>query len=37
MRVPQVRLIGPNGENIGVVTTQEALRIARDAELDLVE
>jgi translation initiation factor IF-3 len=32
-----VRLIGPEGENIGVVTTQEALRVARDAELDLVE
>lgn len=32
-----MRLIGPEGENIGVVTTQEALRVARDAELDLVE
>jgi translation initiation factor IF-3 len=32
-----VRLIGPNGDNLGVVSTQEALRIARDAELDLVE
>jgi len=30
-------LIGPEGENLGVVTTQEALRIARDADLDLVE
>lgn len=32
-----MRLIGPAGENIGVVTVQEALRIAQDAELDLVE
>jgi translation initiation factor IF-3 len=37
IRVPEVRLIGPKGENIGVVTISEALRIAREAELDLVE
>ena len=37
IRVPEVRLIGPNGENIGVVPIDQALRIARDAELDLVE
>lgn len=37
IRVPQVRLIGPAGENVGVVSIDEALRIARDAELDLVE
>lgn len=37
IRVPQVRLIGPKGENIGVVTVDEALRISHDAELDLVE
>ncbi len=30
-------MIGPNGENIGVITTREALRIAHEAELDLVE
>lgn len=30
-------MIGPKGENVGVVTVDEALRIARDAELDLVE
>jgi translation initiation factor IF-3 len=30
-------VIGPNGENIGVITVQEALRIAREAEKDLVE
>jgi translation initiation factor IF-3 len=30
-------LIGPKGENVGVVSVDEAMRIARDAELDLVE
>jgi translation initiation factor IF-3 len=30
-------LIGPNGENIGVVPIEQALKIARTAELDLVE
>ncbi|MGD0003838.1 MAG: translation initiation factor IF-3 [Anaerolineaceae bacterium] len=37
IRVPEVRLIGPAGENIGVVPIEQALRIARTAELDLVE
>jgi translation initiation factor IF-3 len=32
-----VRLIGPKGENVGVVPTDEAMRIAREAGLDLVE
>jgi translation initiation factor IF-3 len=32
-----VRLIGPNGDNVGVVSIRQALQIARDAELDLVE
>jgi translation initiation factor IF-3 len=32
-----VRVIGPNGENIGVITIEEAQRVAREAELDLVE
>ncbi len=35
--MPQVRLIGADGENLGVVDTKEALRIAREASLDLVE
>jgi translation initiation factor IF-3 len=30
-------LIGPNGENIGVVSMKQALQIARDADLDVVE
>lgn len=33
----EVRLIGPNNENVGVVSIQKALEIARDADLDLVE
>lgn len=37
IRVPEVRLIGPDGENIGVISIREAQQVARDAELDLVE
>ena len=37
IRVPQVRLIDASGENIGVVSTEDAFRIAEKAELDLVE
>ncbi len=32
-----MRLIGPKGENYGVVPIRQAIQIARDAELDLVE
>jgi translation initiation factor IF-3 len=34
---PEVRLIGANGEPIGVVSLGEANRLAEEAELDLVE
>jgi translation initiation factor IF-3 len=37
IRVPEVRVIGPKGENVGVISINDALRMARDAELDLVE
>jgi len=37
IRVAEVRLIGPDGGNVGVVGIKEALKIAREAELDLVE
>ena len=37
IRVPQVRLIGAKGEQAGVVATDEALKMAQDAGLDLVE
>jgi translation initiation factor IF-3 len=35
--VPEVRLIGATGDNVGVVATRDALRMAREADLDLVE
>jgi translation initiation factor IF-3 len=35
--VPEVRLIGPDGGNVGVVSIKQALQIARDADMDLVE
>jgi translation initiation factor IF-3 len=37
IRVPEVRLVGPEGEQVGVVSIGEALRLAQDSELDLVE
>jgi translation initiation factor IF-3 len=37
IRSPEVRLIGPEGEQVGVVSIEEALQQADDAELDLVE
>ena len=37
IRVPQVRLVGPDGSQLGVVTIQSALEIANQHELDLVE
>jgi translation initiation factor IF-3 len=33
----EVRLIGANGENIGIVPTRQALAMAEEANLDLVE
>ncbi|MCC6755702.1 MAG: translation initiation factor IF-3 [Solirubrobacterales bacterium] len=37
IRVPKVRLIGADGEQVGIVETDKARQMARDAELDLVE
>ena len=37
IRVKDVRLIGADNENVGVVAVEEARRMARDAGLDLVE
>ncbi|WP_318655638.1 MULTISPECIES: translation initiation factor IF-3 [unclassified Pseudoclavibacter] len=37
IRVPEVRLVGPKGEQIGVVSVAKALHLAREADLDLVE
>ncbi len=37
IRVPQVRLIGPEGNQLGIVPIQRALDLANQYELDLVE
>jgi len=37
IRVPEVRLIDENGNQVGVMRTDEALRYAQDKDLDLVE
>jgi translation initiation factor IF-3 len=37
IRSGQVRLVGADGQQIGVVDTRDALRQARDLDLDLVE
>ena len=35
--MPEVRLVGPAGEQVGVVRIEDALRMAQEADLDLVE
>ena len=37
IRVPEVRLIGDDGEQVGVVPTEQALAYAQERDLDLVE
>ena len=37
IRVPQVRLIGDDGNQIGVIPTDQALKYAQERDLDLVE
>ena len=37
IRAPEIRLIGADGENIGVVTPNRAMMLAEEAGLDLVE
>lgn len=37
IRVPRVRVIGAEGENLGILARDEALRMALELELDLVE
>jgi len=32
-----VRLVGPNGEQVGIVRIEDALRLAQESDLDLVE
>ncbi|MDR3234263.1 MAG: translation initiation factor IF-3, partial [Planctomycetaceae bacterium] len=37
IRVPQVRVVSDEGEQLGIVSTAEAMEMARSAGLDLVE
>ena len=37
IRAPEVRVIGPNSEQLGVVVIKRALELAETNELDLVE
>src|ERR1022692_3917795 len=37
IRVPEVRLVGPSGEQVGIVSITDALRLAQESDLDLVE
>jgi translation initiation factor IF-3 len=37
IRVPELRVIGPGGENLGVMATGEALKQAEIAKTDLIE
>ena len=37
IRVPEIRLIGADGENVGVVSPERGLELAEQAGLDLVE
>ena len=37
IRVPEVRLIDENGDQVGIMRTQDALRQAQERDLDLVE
>lgn len=37
IRDREVRLIGENGDQLGIMSSKEALRLAREAELDLVK
>ncbi len=37
IRAPEIRLIGADGENVGVVTPERAMEMADEAALDLVE
>jgi len=37
IRISPIRLIGPNGEQVGVIPTSQAMEMAREAQLALVE
>ena len=37
IRDREIRLIGKDGEQLGIMSASEAMRMAREAELDLVK
>ena len=37
IRIPQVRVIGPDGEQVGILSTTDAMEMAQENDLDLVE
>ncbi|MET0459658.1 MAG: translation initiation factor IF-3, partial [Ilumatobacteraceae bacterium] len=37
IRAREVRLIGPDGDQLGIKTVPDALRLAKELDLDLVE
>lgn len=37
IRIPRVRVVGPDGNQIGILETEKALEMAMEQELDLVE
>ncbi len=37
INAPEVRLIGANGEQVGIVPIAQAMKMAEEAEVDLVE
>jgi translation initiation factor IF-3 len=37
IRIPSIRVVGPAGEALGIMPTQEALALARKLQLDLIE
>ena len=37
IRDREVRVVGQNGEQLGIMSASEAMKMAREAELDLVK
>ena len=37
IRDKEIRLIGENGEQLGIMSAREAMKLAEEAELDLVK
>ena len=37
IRIEEIRVIDPQGKNLGILPTKEALKLAREKDLDLVE